>query len=212
MAINIDIINQRFPLFSEPELKQEIAEKGICKKIKKNESLLDVGSYIRSIPLVTNGKIKVFREDEEANELLLYYLYPGEACAVSLVCTMGNKKSKVKAVALEDSEIVMIPVDLMEQFIRKYRSWYQFVIRTYNDRIDELLETIDSIAFHKMDERLIEYLEKATDATESNIIKGTHQTIAYELNTSREVVSRLLKQLEKKGLVKLSRNQIELIG
>lgn len=207
----IEILNKRFPDLYEQDLKEEIAEFGSLKVIPAGESLIDIGQYVKTIPLVIDGKIKIFREDEEANELFLYYLYPGDACAISLVCTINNKISLIKAISVDDTTVIAIPIEKMDYLMMKYRSWYQFVVRTYGNRLEEMLNTIDDIAFNKMDERIVNYLYKAVEANGSRFINSTHQEIAQELNTSREVVSRLLKQLEKRGLLKLSRNQIEVI-
>lgn len=207
----IEILNKRFPDLYEQELKEEIAGFGSIKTISAGESLIDIGQYVKTIPLVIDGKIKIFREDGEANELFLYYLYPGDACAISLVCTINNKISLIKAIAVDETTVIAIPIEKMDYLMMKYRSWYQFVVRTYGARLEEMLNTIDDIAFNKMDERIVNYLYKAVEANGSRFINATHQEIAQELNTSREVVSRLLKQLERRGLLKLSRNQVEII-
>lgn len=206
-----EYLDQSFSLLYETDLRKEISEVSTIRTIPAGQTLIDVGQYIKSIPLVVEGKIKIFREDDEGNELFLYYLEPGEACAISLVCTLADKVSQIRAEAVEDTTFIAMPIEKMDSFMLSYRSWYQFVVRTYGSRLNELLETIDSIAFHKMDERLLTYLEKNAKALGTNIIQGTHQEIAIELNTSREVVSRLLKQLEKKGVVKLGRNKVELL-
>ena len=205
------LLEQSFPLLLEKELKDKIAEVGTVKQFEEGESMMDIGESIRSIPLILEGKVKIFREDEASNELFLYYLYPGEACSISLVCTINDKISQIKAITLEKTKVVMIPIGRMDEFMMNYKSWYRFVVRSYGTRMQELLKTIDSIAFHNMDERLQGYLESRSEALNSNTIKGTHQEIAIELNSSREVISRLLKQMEKKGLVRLGRNQIELL-
>ncbi len=206
-----ELIDAKFPDMYEDKLRGELSEMGKFKTVPSNTPLIDVGQYIKTIPLVISGKIKIFREDEDGNELFLYYLYPGDVCAISLVCTINDKISQVRAVTIEETEIITIPIEKMDHLMLNFRSWYQFVVRTYGTRIQELLRTIDSIAFHNMDERLIEYLDKTVDALGTNLIQYTHQEIATELNTSREVVSRLLKQLEKRGLVRLSRNKIEVV-
>lgn len=206
-----EILKKYYPQLTEPELIKEIEEVGFKKTIPAGDALIDFGQYIKTIPLVYDGKIKIFREDEEGHELFLYYLYPGEACAISLVCSTNDKISMVKAMTTEETKVLAIPIKYMNEFMAKYPSWYRFVISSYSSRMEEMLHTIDSIAFRKMDERLLDYLDKTVEATGSRYIKGTHQEIAYELNTSREVISRLLKQLEKRGLIKISRNQIEVI-
>ncbi len=206
-----EILKKYYPQLIEEELINEIEKVSFLKTIAANEPLIDAGQYIKTIPLVYEGKIKIFREDEDGNELFLYYLYPGEPCALSLVCSTADRKSQIRAMTIEETKILALPVDSMNAFMAKYPSWYRFVISTYSARMEEMLHTIDSIAFHKMDERLLTYLDKAVQANGSRFIKGTHQEIAYELNTSREVISRLLKQLEKRGLIKLSRNLIEVV-
>lgn len=205
------ILDYKFPQFYDSDLKDEISKVGFVKNIKEGAHLMDVGQYIKNIPLIVSGRLKIFREDEEGNELFLYYLHHGEACAISMVCTINDKISQVRAVAMEDTQVISIPIEYMDRFMTTYRSWYQFVVRTYGMRLNEMLHTIDSIAFLKMDERLLSYLEKMAEVSGSNSINVTHQNIATELNTSREVISRLLKQMERKGLVKLSRNHIQLL-
>jgi len=206
-----ELIDAKFPTLYEPELREELAIIGRFKMLLPNTSLIDIGQYIKTIPLVISGKIKIYREDEDGNELFLYYLYPGDVCAASLVCTINDKISQVKAITTEETEVITVPIEKMDYLMMNFKSWYQFVVRAYGLRLQELLKTIDSIAFHKMDERLIEYLDKTIEALGTNVIHYTHQEIASEMNTSREVVSRLLKQLEKRGLVRLSRNKIEVI-
>ncbi len=205
------ILDQKFPQFFDSELKDDIAAVGSIRTINEGFHLMDVGQYVKSIPLIVAGKLKIFREDEEANELFLYYLHNNEACAISLVCTLNDRVSQVRAVAMEETTIISIPIEHMDKFMMTYRSWYQFVVRTYGMRLNEMLHTIDSIAFKKMDERLLAYLEKLAEVNGSTIIHDTHQNIAVELNTSREVISRLLKQMERKGFVQLSRNRIEVL-
>ncbi len=205
------ILDHEFPQFFDSELKDEITKVGTLRTIKEGVHLMDVGQYVKSIPLIVEGRLKIFREDEEGNELFLYYLHHGEACAISLVCTINDKISQVRAVAMEETTIITIPIENMDRFMMNYRSWYQFVVHTYGMRLNEMLHTIDSIAFMKMDERLLAYLEKTAEVSGSQTINDTHQNIATELNTSREVISRLLKQMERKGLVKLSRNHIEVL-
>ena len=171
---------------------------------------MDIGEDIEQIPLLYKGMVKIFREDEQGNELFLYHLYPGEACAISFVCSMKEKKSKIKALTVEDSEFITVPINRMDDFMLKFKSWYYFVLETFNFRFEELLSTVDEIAFHQMDERLVNYLVKSAQAIGSRTVETSHQTIANELNSSREVVSRLLKTMEGQGKVKLGRGRIQL--
>ncbi|WP_298411734.1 Crp/Fnr family transcriptional regulator, partial [Hydrotalea sp.] len=154
--------------------------------------------------------LKIFRENEDGGEFLMYYLQPGEACAISLVCASKMEASKVMVKSVEESVIMMVPIQLMDQWMSKYKSWYYYVLETYRNRFEELLLLIDHIAFRNMDERLIFYLKRYSKAHKSNQINLSHQQIADELNSSREVISRLLKKLEQKKLLSLSRNTIEL--
>lgn len=196
----------------EKELLEEINQVGTIKEVPKGMMMMDVGQYIKSMPLLVNGAVKIMREDEEGFELLLYYLERGETCSMTLNCCLGDKKSEIRAVAEQDTKLIMVPVRKMEEWIAKYRTWRSFVFESYHTRLTELLETIDNIAFKKMDERLLEYLKHKKEITHSNEIKATHQEIALDLHTSRVVVSRLLKTLEKQGNIVLHRNSIEIIN
>jgi CRP/FNR family transcriptional regulator len=161
--------------------------------------------------LVLSGKIKIYREDEEGSEFFMYYLQPGQACAISMICATKNQKSQIMAKVVEDVELIMVPLQLMDKWMMQHRSWYEFVIDTYRSRFEEVLDVIDSIAFRAMDERLEFYLKRHRDACDCDDLKLSHQEIASELNTSREVISRLLKKLEQRGVLKMHRNNIELL-
>ena len=204
-----DLLRKSYPLF-EDNLVTEIEEQGEFKTFPANEILMRKGQYIRSTMLVLNGLIKIYREDDDGNEFLMYYLKPGEACALSLVCAAKHEASPIMAKTVTETEVMMVPVDTMSEWMSKFKSWYQFVIETYRARFDELLVTLDNVAFRSMDERLEFYLKRAKEAQETNLLSISHQEIAQELNTSREVISRLLKKMEQKGLVGLHRNAIEL--
>ncbi|MDE3125812.1 MAG: Crp/Fnr family transcriptional regulator [Bacteroidota bacterium] len=194
----------------EPALLQEIEENSVLKTIPADEILIRTGQYIKSALLVVEGTLKIFRENEDGGEFLMYYLQPGEACAISLVCASKMEASKVMVKSVEESVIMMVPIQLMDQWMSKYKSWYYYVLETYRNRFEELLLLIDHIAFRNMDERLIFYLKRYAQAHKSNQINLSHQQIADELNSSREVISRLLKKIEQKKLLSLSRNTIEL--
>ncbi|MCE2497173.1 MAG: Crp/Fnr family transcriptional regulator [Flavobacteriales bacterium] len=202
-------IAEIFPAFTDEELRQQITDECTIRRTSAGTTLMEMGQYVKSIPLITEGRVKVFREDDDGHELFLYYLEPGEGCAMSFACTLHNQTSQVKAVAMEDTEFISVPVGLIPDWMSKYKSWYRFVIETYQARFEELLSTPDSIAFQRMDERLISYLKKSSEVLETRVLKLPHQEIAYELNTSREVISRLLKKIEKDGFVSLGRNRIE---
>ncbi|MWB96079.1 helix-turn-helix domain-containing protein [Flavobacterium sp. GA093] len=199
-----------FPNFSN-ELLSSIAENATEQDFESGTILMRTGQYIKNTILITKGKIKIYREDEDGGEFLMYYLQPGQACAISMICATKSQKSQIMAKVDEDVSAIMIPLHLMDKWMMEHRSWYEFVIETYRNRFEEVLEVVDSIAFRSMDERLEFYLKRHQDACGCNEVKLSHQEIASELNTSREVVSRLLKKMEQRGLVKLNRNQIELL-
>ncbi|MCK5781174.1 MAG: Crp/Fnr family transcriptional regulator [Flavobacteriales bacterium] len=205
----LEQLQKVFPSLDQ-NLMVEMVQNGSLKKLDKEEILFSAGHEVSDFPLVLSGSLRILREDGEGNEHYLYHIFAGETCAMSLTCCMSHRPSKVKIVAEDDSEIAIIPTFLMDSWMTKYPSWKSFVTRTYNFRFDDLLETIDSIAFSNMDQRLLKYLYDKSRAIASSTLPVTHQGIAYELNTTRVVISRLLKQLENKGLLKLGRNKIEL--
>lgn len=207
--VHDDLLRKTYPLF-EDKLVEEIEEQGEFRTFPANEILMRKGQFIRSTMLVLNGLIKIYREDDDGNEFLMYYLKPGEACALSLVCAAKHEASPIMAKTVVETEVMMVPVDTMNEWMSKFKSWYQFVIETYRTRFDELLITLDNVAFRSMDERLEFYLKRAKEAQQTTLLNISHQEIAQELNTSREVISRLLKKMEQKGLVGLQRNAIEL--
>lgn len=206
-----DDIRTLFPGF-ENELIVELAETSQLKTFKHGDVLMKTGQYIRSTMILVSGLIKVYREDEEGNEFFMYYIEPGQACALSMVCTIKQNISELTAKAVGDIEVLTVPLDRMDQWMTTYKSWYQFVLGTYRARFEELLVTLDHVAFRNMDERLVYYLRKNQETLKSNIIPYTHAEIANELNSSREVISRLMKKLSDKGCVKLNRNSIEIIS
>lgn len=207
----IELLREQFGHIFEEELLQEIKNIVVFKEIKEGEMLMDIGNYVTALPLLISGAIKVMREDEDGDELLLYFLERGHTCAMTLSCCLGHKKSEIRAVAETDTQLVMIPVQKMEEWTSKYKNWRNFVFNSYQNRLDEMLETIDNIAFMNMDERLWKYLKEKVRINKNKIISRTHQEIAYDLHTSRVVVSRLLKSLEKQGKISLQRNAVEVL-
>lgn len=195
----------------EEELLKEINEVGILKDVPEGGKLIEIGEYIKSMPLLISGVVKILREDDNGDELLLYFLENGDTCAMTLNCCMTQAQSEIRAIAETDTRLIMIPVQKMEEWMTKYQRWRNFVLESYNNRLNELLETLDSIAFLNMDQRLLKYLKDKARVTNSLTINNTHQEIAYELHTSRVVVSRLLKKLENMGKIKLNRNHIQII-
>jgi len=195
----------------EPELLDTISNKGIIKNFKAGTQIIGSSEPMKYTMLVLSGRIKLYTEGENGEEFFMYYLEPGQACALSFVCAARNKKSDVEAFAIEDSEVLFIPVEYMDELMLKYKSWYIFVVETYRSRYQELLDAIRSVAFHAMDERLEYYLIRQKNAFNTSTLHLTHEQIANDLNSSRVVISRLLKQMENQNLVKLHRNSIELL-
>lgn len=203
-------IKKIFSSFSS-SLVDDIEKNSVIQEFKAGDIIMRTGQYIKNTVLVLNGSIKVYREGEDGGEFFMYYLQSGQACAISMICATKNEQSKIMAKVVEDVELVMVPLSLMDKWMMQHRSWYEFVIGTYRSRFEEVLEVVDSIAFRAMDERLEFYLKRHKDACGCLDFKLSHQEIAAELNTSREVISRLLKKLEQRGTLKLHRNHIELL-
>jgi CRP/FNR family transcriptional regulator len=195
----------------EPELLEEIIKFGKLTLIKKNELLIDVGGPISHVPLLLSGAIKIIREDKNGDEIVLYFLERGDTCAISFVNCLNNTRSKVRGIAEKDSEAIFLPVKKLEEWMGTYKSWREFVIESYSSRLNEMIEAIDTLAFMKMDKRLFKYLSDKVKIMRDTTLNTTHQQIAIDLNTSRVVVSRLLKQLETIGKIKLHRNKIEVL-
>jgi CRP/FNR family transcriptional regulator, anaerobic regulatory protein len=205
-------IKNIFPELTENELELQILEKGKVAHFGKDEILVETGSYIKSIPLLISGCVKVIRENDEGQELFLYYYKEGESCAMTLKSCLLNEKSKIRAITDEPTEVILIPSNLVEEWIKQYPSWKNFIIHSISQYFDNLLLTIDAIAFQKIDEKLLSFLRNRHKASQNHELNITQLQIAHELNSSREVISRLLKQLEKQGKIKLYRNKIEIIN
>lgn len=203
-------IKNLFSTFSNP-LIEDIDDNAVFQTAKAGDIIMRTGQYIKHTVLLLSGKIKIYREDENGGEFFMYYLQPGQACAISMICATKNEQSQIMAKVVEDAELVMVPLHLMDKWMMQHRSWYEFVIDTYRSRFEEVLEVIDSIAFKAMDERLEFYLKRNQKSLATNELKLSHQEIATELHTSREVISRLLKKMEQRGLIKLHRNNIEIL-
>lgn len=203
-----EFLRDRIPQITDGRLLDALAESGSVITFQAGETIMDPGKFIKMIPVVLEGSIKVIRTDEEGKELFLYYLEPGETCALSLSCCNASKPSEIKAVAEEHTTILGIPVDSHERWMDEFRQWKEYVASTYQSRFQELLQTLDAVAFKRLDQRLMRYLSAKMKLQKTTELHITHQEIANEMGTSREVVSRLLKQLEKRKWIELGRNVI----
>ena len=206
-----ELLERHYGYLFEEALLDEIEAVGKCKKVKQGQILMDIGQNITAMPLLFSGAIKIMREDEDGDELILYFIEKGDTCAMTFSCCMGTGKSEIRAVAEVETQLLMIPIEKMEEWLSKYSSWRQFILDSYHTRLSELMETVDTLAFMKMDERLLKYLRDKAMVTQNDLIQATHQEVAHDLHTSRVVISRLLKQMEKEGKIKLNRNQIKLL-
>ena len=207
----IEELKKSYNHLFEDALINEIVQVGTFKEVPAGFKMMEIGSYVKAIPLLVSGVIKILREDTNGDELLLYYLEKGDTCSMTMTCCMGQTKSEIRAVVETDAKLIMIPVQKMEQWTANFTSWRNFVFESYHNRLNEMLHTIDSIAFDNMDQRLLNYLKEKARITQNKIIENTHQEIAYDLNSSRVVISRLLKKLENIGKIKLHRNYIQII-
>ena len=196
---------------SSPQIVEKLNEYGNSKTFAEGDVIQRENAYIKSIPIVTKGSIRVMRMDDDGHELLLYYIKAGESCIMSFLGGMHHDTSKVKAIAEEETEILFIPVDKVSLLIKEYPEWLDYIFRLYHKRFEELLEVVNAVAFKKMDERLLNFIKKKCELTKSHTLYVTHEQLANELGTARVVVSRLLKQMEETGLVSLGRNKISLL-
>jgi CRP/FNR family transcriptional regulator len=190
------------------KMYEKLSEIGFSKIFKEGDVIINDHSYIKSIPIVITGSIKVMRTDDDGREILLYYIKSGESCIMSFLGGLHQDTSKIKAIAEEDTEILFIPTEKLNILMREYPEWLDYMFRLYHKRFEELLDVVNEIAFKKMDERLLNYLENKVALSKSNILSITHEQMANELGTARVVISRLLKQLETEGVVELGRNKI----
>jgi CRP/FNR family transcriptional regulator len=195
----------------EQGLWQELQEKGRVMAVKPGQALLQSGQNIRNTMIVLEGLVKLFRESEDGEEFFMYHLHPGDGCALSLICDRNIRASAVTAKAVTEALLLVVPLEQTEHWMRQYRTWYHFVVGTYRKRYEELLETIDHIAFQNMDERLEFYLRRHQKALGTNVLEITNTQIAQELNSSREVISRLMKKLSEAGKLRLLKNGVEIL-
>lgn len=204
-------IEQAYTGILEPALIEEIIKTARIKSFSEGDVIIDTNQYIKGMPLLLEGAIKVVREDELRGELLLYYLEEGQTCTQSIACCLGNKKSEIRAQADKKTTVAMIPNEQVNRWMSKYDSWRSFIFSSYAQRIDEMLQAIDNLAFSNMEERILNYLQFEVKREDNRILTLTHQDIASDLNTSRVVVSRILKKLENEDKIVLLRNEIRVL-
>ena len=203
-------MNMLDSLFTNSLLIEEIISRSRQKKLSDEDVLIFPGDELIFVPIVLSGALRIVREDEEGREVFLYHLYPSQTCAMAVNCCQSKRKSMVKAIAEDETEVLMVPSDLIDELF-KYEEWKTFINNTYSSRFEELIEVIDLIAFNSLDKIILNYLERKKEALNTSTLLITHQQIATELNTHREAVSRLLRTMEQKSIVKLGRNTIELL-
>lgn len=196
---------------SSKELREKLSDFGFTKTFDEGDVILNEHANIKAIPIVTSGNIRVMRTDDDGREILLYYIKAGESCIMSFLGGMHHDTSKVKAIAEEETEILFIPIEKVSLLIKEYPEWLDYIFRLYHKRFEELLEVVNAIAFKKLDERLLNFIKKKCELTKSQTLNVTHEQLANELGTARVVVSRLLKQMEDEGFVKLARNRISIV-
>jgi CRP/FNR family transcriptional regulator len=205
------ILLDTFPSF-ESDLIDVLASLGIIKEFEEGEELMRTGQYFKSTMLILDGLVKLYREGDDGEEFFIYFIEAGNACALSMICASQQKTSEIMARAMSPGKAILVPIDKMDALMKEYKSWYYFVLETYRSRFEEILTVVDAIAFKAMDERLDFYLNKQSQTLDTSTLTTTHQEIANDLSTSREVISRLLKKMEQSGKVALQRHHIELIG
>lgn len=206
-----DVLSLQLPFFREALLKEEFANKGQLVSVPAGTEILREGSYVKTVPILLQGLAKVVKQETGGKELLLYYIYPLESCIVSINCGLNDLKSRVKAIAEEDSIALLIPSTVLSDWQRCYPSFAAFILDLYQKRFDDLLDAYNALAFQSLDERLLKYLHEKTKALDSNKINATHQELGDELGTARETISRMLKKLEMEGTVTLHRGWIEVL-
>ncbi|MBS1920135.1 MAG: Crp/Fnr family transcriptional regulator [Bacteroidetes bacterium] len=195
----------------EPALLAELESRSILMNVSSGETLLKIGKPVTGVPLMLNGTIKVSRENDEGQELLLYYITSGETCPMTLTCFMTSQLSSVTASTEEDSSFWVVPGNVVEELFVSHPAWKKFVMNTILDGLTQIIKSVDDVAFKKMDDRLIAYMKQRSNITGSSLINVSHQQIADDLGTNRVVISRLLKKLETDKKLLLYRNQIKLL-
>ncbi|MBT8195868.1 MAG: Crp/Fnr family transcriptional regulator [Bacteroidia bacterium] len=208
---NYKQLQERFQYLFDDELIRKICEVSTIRKFPAESVIMEIGQTITHMPIIVNGSIKIMTEDDNGEELLLYYLELGDTCAMTLNCCSRETKSAITAITEEDSELLMIPVEKMDQWMVEFKSWRTFVLESYNTRLNEMLSAIDNLAFNDMEHRLTKYLRDRAMVMHDGRLKITHYQIANDLHSSRVVISRLMKKLEKNNIIRQHRNQVEVI-
>jgi len=209
--LSIQQVHQYFPDFVEPQLQEEIAQFGKLHSFLDGDVILDYGGHVRMLPLIISGNLKITRRGPDGSELFLYYLTRGESCTMTFTCCMSDKTSEIRAVAEAPTIILGLPQQKLDEWMMKYKSWKNFVLKAYDSRLMEMMDTLDQISFSRLDQRLMKYLHRSSVINDEAVVYATHQHIADDLNVSREAISRLLKSMEKQGYVSLGRNRINIV-
>lgn len=205
-------LKKKFSSIFENDLIKEIIAVGEIRSLKEGDVIMDYGKSIHFMPIILSGTIRVMRKDEEDREIILYYLSDNESCAMAYACCMEAKRSEIKAIAEDNVELITIPHNKLDEWLFKYPSWKSYVFSSFTHRFNELLKSLESVAFHKLDERLVNYLKNKSKVSGKTSILLSHNQIAEEMGTSRVVISRLLKQLENDKKLILYRNEIKLLS
>jgi CRP/FNR family transcriptional regulator len=205
-------LREKLAPFLEGALIDEMLKSSEILHFKEGTVIIDYDKFIKGMPMVLKGTVRVMKRDDEGREILLYYVSSSESCTMAYSCCMEARKSEIRAIADTDVELISIPHEKLDEWLIKYPSWKTYVFQSFNQRFNELLRSVESIAFKKLDERLVEYLKKKSTNTGSKVISLSHQQIADELGTSRVVISRLLKHLENEGKVILYRNELKIMA
>lgn len=209
--LNKSLLESYFNSLFEEELLNEMVQIGQIHSFEENQILIELDQTITHMPLLLHGAIRIMRDDDNDGELLLYYLEKGDTCAMTMTCCLGTKRSNIRATAETAGEMVLIPVQKMDEWLAKYSTWRAFVLGSYQDRLDEMMRSIDNLAFNDSKGRLKNYLIEIASVNKTRTVNKTHAEIAYEMNTSRVVISRLIKALENEGFIKQQRNNISII-
>lgn len=200
----------RFSFLGDTELQREVLHNGEIVSFNKGDVVVREGQYVKFLPIVLEGSIRVFQQKNE-RELLLYYVTPQQTCTMSLAAAYFDNKSTSFGVAVEPTDAFVFPSHLIMEWQLKYPSWNKYVMRMFRTRYDELLKAFETVTFEHIDARITQYLKRKMQQENSRTINISHQRLANEIGTTRVVVSRILKQFEKDKKIKLSRGAIRVL-